>query len=1154
MRDIKRKEEVKRQNAYLDMIYRERMEERRKNGELEVEDGEEDDDMEWDPIEDVLEDNRGSYIDLIKSFLWMAVLEDKVEEPIQAETASPTIPTEKPPTPVEEPQTTTSIPQPIKPSHSSKKAKAKKKKSQIPAKKPESEPPQEPDKSLIESKAEMHLRLTQGVDFENDKIKGMLIAGTLEKPVITTKTITFPEDETNRLIAEIAEIKHLLFCRLVLGHAALLPAALRASSLEDFLADEEVTASALRDLCLKMENPGLREIRDACADLFRAHEEPEEDVEMADEAEEEVEEVHPYDKEIFKPKKKKGALPDKWLPKEKENKKRAAGPMDMPSFEQLMGADGGGAVDFGKTRENAPRKKIRVKICGRSIWNYPSDKAMNRGGWLHFCILAKDSNLHDAVALCRHWDEFFELNILAIWGYFPGKNWAQWAGNRYRQQMLQHGFIMYFESHDPDAMQLTVHHQQGGRRGPSRRSHMAFEARNWICAHIKRDDQASRRLIQYLSMQRHRLLLLVRDAETGDLVIKPPEDERWLFRQKSGLGRAAKNEWNVIKSVGPEFFEDMERYRGWNFSFKEYYDVYVWDLEPGECFPALYNAVQEMIFKALRCWKGADMYNLAAPVLKTLYTDQVTNRVRDIKSGDDVTSIYDRINDEDTQFFYSKIEDDTGLKVRRVYDKANAFPRNLLYNQADVLEDAVLFPEELIADKLNPKDLGKISPLKVWEDEGFSLRKFIEGWESEYSGEDSEVDEMDLGTDSEFDDDEDDDDDDESGEFVLDHELEDGDALLDDESGEDEDKEIIPTRATGEVPRIDPVEIIKKLNYSKELQEAMAKAMSQPKPRKKDPSDPRVMEDQFMAFLDKEKARNLHRAIAKITPFFNHHNISKGFFAPDAPGAPFKDSLIFNQVERARVYPDVRSHRSNKMQPDAFWDEFDREIGEEGVHGVEDLPADRDLTIRPIIAHLYKSGIIRSRDAHFQGQAIAATESHRPQTYDFFIDWRQNIKTVTMPPSVKNPHLVPPFKTTAHTFASHHPTARFSVLTLWSAPYFYPLMLGPDNRDGTSFRDLVGRTYNFMFVPKCMPCSEWSIHRTATLRLEPWIKYFGDSVVIRRDKYLVMGRDEGDLERLTAALAFVVQMRPWRLEIDLWKSWVNVDVGFLEGLDDRWLE
>ena len=95
-------------------------------------------------------------------------------------------------------------------------------------------------------------------------------------------------------------------------------------------------------------------------------------------------------------------------------------------------------------------------------------------------------------------------------------------------------------------------------------------------------------------MQRHCVLVLVRDAGTGNIVIKPPEEGRWLFRQKAGLGRAAKNEWNIIKSVGPLFFEEMEKFREWNFSFKEYYDVYVWDLKPGEPFPVLYNCVQEV--------------------------------------------------------------------------------------------------------------------------------------------------------------------------------------------------------------------------------------------------------------------------------------------------------------------------------------------------------------------------------------------------------------------------------------------------------------------------------------------------------------------------------------------------------------------------------
>lgn len=152
---------------------------------------------------------------------------------------------------------------------------------------------------------------------------------------------------------------------------------------------------------------------------------------------------------------------------------------------------------------------------------------------------------------------------------------------------------MYFESASPDAEELTIRHNNRNRGG--RRDHAIFEARNFICAHIKRDDPVSRRLIQYLAMQSHTLIVLVRDAETGKLLIKPEEEERWLLREKSGIGRASRNSgWNVLKSVGPAFFEEMDRYRKWKFSFKEYYDVYVWDLVVGEPFAVLYNTVQEV--------------------------------------------------------------------------------------------------------------------------------------------------------------------------------------------------------------------------------------------------------------------------------------------------------------------------------------------------------------------------------------------------------------------------------------------------------------------------------------------------------------------------------------------------------------------------------
>lgn len=226
------------------------------------------------------------------------------------------------------------------------------------------------------------------------------------------------------MLAEITEIKHLLFCRLLLGHATLLPAALRAESVEAFLAASEVTEAALRDLCLKMENPGPQEIRDACADLFRENEVEYSDFEAKPEASKESSEEDP---DVIYPRQPKDALPKKWVSaREKEREKAGADKQDDSANNLFNVGASGGFLDFGEVKEEyrRTRKMIRVKICGRWIWNYPSSKSMSRRGWLHFCIIAKDSSLNEAIPLCRSWEEFYELNILAIWDYFPSIRWG----------------------------------------------------------------------------------------------------------------------------------------------------------------------------------------------------------------------------------------------------------------------------------------------------------------------------------------------------------------------------------------------------------------------------------------------------------------------------------------------------------------------------------------------------------------------------------------------------------------------------------------------------------------------------------------------------------------------------------------------------------
>ena len=76
-----------------------------------------------------------------------------------------------------------------------------------------------------------------------------------------------------------------------------------------------------------------------------------------------------------------------------------------------------------------------------------------------------------------------------------------------------------------------------------------------MCANIKRNDPVTRRFLQYLSMQSCEVCVLIRDAKTSEILRSPPDKELWLHRQKSGIGRASKNEWTVVAEVGQAFFE-----------------------------------------------------------------------------------------------------------------------------------------------------------------------------------------------------------------------------------------------------------------------------------------------------------------------------------------------------------------------------------------------------------------------------------------------------------------------------------------------------------------------------------------------------------------------------------------------------------------------
>ena len=198
-------------------------------------------------------------------------------------------------------------------------------------------------------------------------------------------------------------------------------------------------------LCLRLEQPQLQEIRDACADFFRKEEEsnePEEDGSSEDE------DSDPEDSplKVSKRRKHKHHLPSVWQSK-REKAVQAAQPEESRALRSMvdnapgMNDTQGTRIDFGTIDDKGEFQKsnMRVKICGRYIYNYPSQGAMKRKGWLHFSIIARGCSLGKAAELCKSWDEFFELNILVNWHYFPSPEWLvqDFAATQF-QQIVSH--------------------------------------------------------------------------------------------------------------------------------------------------------------------------------------------------------------------------------------------------------------------------------------------------------------------------------------------------------------------------------------------------------------------------------------------------------------------------------------------------------------------------------------------------------------------------------------------------------------------------------------------------------------------------------------------------------------------------------------------
>jgi hypothetical protein len=274
-------------------------------------------------------------------------------------------------------------------------------------------------------------------------------------------------------------------------------------------------------------------------------------------------------------------------------------------------------------------------------------------------------------------------------------------------------------------------------------------------------------------------------------------------------------------------------------------------------------------------------------------------------------------------------------------------------------------------------------------------------------------------------------------------------------------------------------------------------------------------------------------------------------------GKPMLYSELHNQAWRAKYVPSRRTHRSVTTMPEEFWDDWNK-LDEENAKLKRHVsnyiyPLEWKNAIRPIIVRLYKCGIIRpSYNRDVRGAATAAREPNRP--LDLHIEYQQ--LGIGVNPAITDPttrdrnYLVK----TAKSFRAQHLSARFSVLRMWSSPYFYPIKLDKNMQSDTVFVDDRGRFWEWKFVPKGFPHSEWKVQMELDNRMRPYKDIFGEQVIVAKDMLFVMGKDERDCRRLSEGVTWAVQMEPWLHEVDFWRSFVNVNVEFLEGLDHRWLE
>ncbi|KAL8383671.1 hypothetical protein RB595_010733 [Gaeumannomyces hyphopodioides] len=1038
LRATKEKEDLLAQEAFLDEAWKER------HRQDESAADELDDDEGWDPIEDVMQEDREKYLDLLRHFLWLqspptssgdAGVKAGTEPPADAELAE-------------------GVARRIKGKNKKRNKKKKKRNNQA-----QSEP-----------------------------------APATEVPPSTAAAVTKEHEPDRSNLETMEDIRRRLKSGL-LSHAALLPIALRSGSVEEFLADPAlVDSSELRDLCLQIEKPTLQALRDACADFARGDADDGRPGLRGDELVEEMTTVE-----------------------------------DIRYKERYRGLDGDG---FSLTDQVPPPKKSNMlgpskkAAQGGSKGEVNEDEPAQQRMKIRFSIMARDCSFDEAVELCRNFDEFEELNLLARWNFFPASKWNGYRGDWYNKEFGELGLFPFLTVTDAKAVS---HHIQTGSRV------QVVESRNLVCATMKRNHPATCRFIHY-------------------------------------------------------------------------YDVYIWDYRPGRHHHELMNKTLDYLRRAHKIRKLQDQYHRQKHVLETLYQDKTTYRIRQIRPGDDV-SVFDMLTNP-TRSRSAVPPSHERTKFTEHGADENIFGMYGLYNNADAAEDEVLFPQ----DKQCPDMVAPFKEIRTPVDlleEGLPPKIVVKGVadDKDRKGKgpvDADNDEGGLGGEGA----------DEEGEAFMWYRppiWEDAaDQIAKDENLTPAQKQMLDRLAFSPKPadavplsrdetmtevkfrdrgyaykqsfHLGDVEPGAQERYAQVMRLIIAIQNQKHEDQKRDEQCPtdwawfclEILDwlnlqayyddfkpDSWKPWPHRYIAQDITQAFVTMALFFPElpvSRISRGYL--DSPaGAELKSSQLFDPAARAATLPDRRTARTSYEKPPGFWEPLTALEENKSDYFEKLVPMKWSVALRPIIAQLYKSGVIALEHKlcpdiiRVCSRIMAAEEPHRPGKLDMFVKF-EGQSDRPLPPSLAERRGWPELLPLAQAFAnkdSDKKHARFAVLRIWSAPHFWPYMLQPSRQDELLFHDLTDRqrVWKWRFAPKDMPASEWGIYNVldaCMLAIRDRLlhgdgpekaAFFNSHVAHRGDVFLVMGKDQEELLRLTTLVTFTLQGKPWLREMDVWKSFIN---------------